>query len=211
MRHILKGVAAIVLAFVSVSASAQKYQGGIVDKTVAVIGGGNSAAADALLLTRVAEKVILVHRRDTLRAEKYYHKPLAEAENVEFRLNSVVREILHDGKVTGVRLQNVETGAEETVSCAGVFVSVGRKPASEPFGGQLELDGDFAGHIQIAHLLGVQNLQHHDILIRKAAVINDVVLSLKGMTLILQCFCQNKHLRYCNQNVTYCINNVNCK
>lgn len=60
------------------------------DKTVVVVGGGNSAAADALLLSRVAKKVILVHRRDTLRATKIYHKPLEQAENVEFRWNSTV-------------------------------------------------------------------------------------------------------------------------
>ena len=73
-------------------------------KVVVVVGGGNSAAADALLLSRIAKKVILVHRRDTLRATKVYHEPLMKAENVEFRWNSVVAELLHDDKVTGVRL-----------------------------------------------------------------------------------------------------------
>ena len=63
-------------------------------KTVVVVGGGNSAAADALLLSRVAKKVILVHRRDTLRATKIYHEPLEQAENVEFRWNSVVSALL---------------------------------------------------------------------------------------------------------------------
>ena len=58
-------------------------------KTVVVVGGGNTAAADALLLSRIAEKVILVHRRDTLRATKIYHEPLMQAENVEFRWNSL--------------------------------------------------------------------------------------------------------------------------
>ena len=109
-------------------------------KTVVVVGGGNSAAADALLLSRIAAKVILVHRRDTLRATKVYHKPLMNAENVEFRWNSVVTELLHEGKLTGIRLKDVKTGEESTVSCDGVFVSVGRKPASELVVGQLELD-----------------------------------------------------------------------
>ena len=109
-------------------------------KTVAVVGGGNSAAADALLLSRIAQKVIVVHRRDTLRATKIYHEPLMKAENVEFRWNSKVVELLHEDKLTGVRLQNVNTGEESLVDCDGVFISVGRKPASELLSSQLELD-----------------------------------------------------------------------
>ena len=109
-------------------------------KTVVVIGGGNSAAADALLLSRIAKKVILVHRRDTLRATKVYHAPLMEAENVEFRWNSVVTELLHGQKVTGIRLVDMVTGEESQVDCDGVFISVGRKPATALVDGQLELD-----------------------------------------------------------------------
>ena len=106
-----------------------------------VVGGGNSAAEDALLLSRIAEKVILVHRRDTLRATKVYHQPLMEAENVEFRWNSTVTELLHDGKLTGVKLRDVNTGEETLLPCDGLFVSVGRKPATQLAEGQLELDG----------------------------------------------------------------------
>ena len=109
-------------------------------KTVVVVGGGNSAAADALLLSRVAKKVILVHRRDSLRATKIYHQPLMQAENVEFCWNSAVTELLHDGKVTGVRLKDLLTGEKSTVDCDGVFISVGRKPATGLVEGQLELD-----------------------------------------------------------------------
>ena len=109
-------------------------------KTVVVVGGGNSAAADALLLSRVAKKVILVHRRDTLRATKIYHEPLMKAENVEFRWNSVVEEFLHGNKVTGVRLRNTLSGEESVVETDGVFISIGRKPATELLAGQLELD-----------------------------------------------------------------------
>ena len=111
-------------------------------KTVIVVGGGNTAAADALLLSRIAEKVILVHRRDTLRATKIYHEPLMQAGNVEFRWNSTVKELLHEAKITGVRLSDVNTGEESTIACDGVFVSVGRKPATEFLGGQVELDGN---------------------------------------------------------------------
>ena len=109
-------------------------------KTVVVVGGGNSAAADALLLSRVAKKVILVHRRDTLRATKIYHEPLMKAENVEFHWNSVVAELLHGDKVTGVRLKDVVTGQETVLNADGVFISVGRKPATELVQEQLELD-----------------------------------------------------------------------
>ena len=65
-------------------------------KTVVVVGGGNTAAADAILLSRICEKVILVHRRDTLKATKIYHEPLKNAENVEIIWNSSVVELLHD-------------------------------------------------------------------------------------------------------------------
>lgn len=109
-------------------------------KVVVVVGGGNSAAADALLLSRIAKKVILVHRRDTLRATKVYHEPLMKAENVEFMWNSVVSELLHGDKVTGVRLENVTTGEESVIECDGVFVSVGRKPATGFLMGQVALD-----------------------------------------------------------------------
>ena len=110
-------------------------------RKVVVVGGGNSAAADALLLSRVAKKVILVHRRDTLRATKIYHEPLAQAENVEFRWNSVVSALLSGDRLTGVRLRDTVTGEESVVDCDGVFVSVGRQPATALAVGQLALDG----------------------------------------------------------------------
>lgn len=113
-----------------------RYKG----KTVVVVGGGNSAAADAMLLSRIAQKVILVHRRDTLRATKIYHEPLMQAENLEFRWNSVVTELLHEDKLTGIKLKNVDTGEEDTIPCDGVFISVGRTPATELVQGQLDLD-----------------------------------------------------------------------
>ncbi len=114
-------------------------------KTVVIVGGGNSAAADALILSRICEKVILVHRRDTLRATKIYHDPLLRAKNVEFRWDSVVSELLHGDRVHGVRLRSVKTGEESEIACDGVFVSVGRKPASQLVGDQLALDP--AGYI----------------------------------------------------------------
>lgn len=109
-------------------------------KTVVVVGGGNSAVEDALLLSRVAKKVIVVHRRDTLRATKIYHKPLMEAENVEFFWNSAVTQLLENGKLNGIVVQNLLTGEETTVDCDGVFISIGRKPATALVDGQLNLD-----------------------------------------------------------------------
>ena len=109
-------------------------------KTVVLVGGGNSAAAEALILARVCEKVILVHRRDTLRATKIYHEPLMKTENVEFRWNSTVAELLYGDRITGVRLRDVQTGEESEIACDGVFVSVGRIPATELVKNQVELD-----------------------------------------------------------------------
>lgn len=111
-------------------------------KTVAVVGGGNSAVADALLLSRIAKKVILIHRRDTLRATKIYHDQLKKAPNVEFCWNSTVEAFLHEEKLTGLRLKDVHTGDETEITCDGVFISIGRKPATELVAGQLELDRD---------------------------------------------------------------------
>lgn len=113
-----------------------RYRG----RTVVVVGGGNSAAGDALALSRVAKKVILVHRRDSLRATKVYHEPLMRAENIEFRWNSAVTELLGGDRLTGVRLRGLRTGEETQLDCDGVFISVGRKPATELVQGQLELD-----------------------------------------------------------------------
>ena len=109
-------------------------------KTVVVVGGGDSAVAEALTLSRVAEKVILVHRRDTLRATKVYHESLKKAENVEFRWNSTVSQLLGEKKLSGVKLKDVLTGEETEIRCDGLFVSVGRKPATELVEGQLEMD-----------------------------------------------------------------------
>lgn len=109
-------------------------------KTVAVVGGGNSAAADALLLSRIAKKVYVIHRRDTLRATKIYHDPLLQAENVEFCWNSKVDQLQGQERLSGVLLRNVQTGESRELSLDGLFISIGRKPATQLFAGQLELD-----------------------------------------------------------------------
>jgi len=112
-------------------------------KTVAVVGGGNSAVADALVLSRVAQKVYLIHRRDTLRAEKIYHDAIEKAENVEFIPDSVVKELLHGEKLTGLRLENVKNGESRNLELDGVFISVGYKPNTELFADQLALENGY--------------------------------------------------------------------
>ena len=92
------------------------------------------------MLFRSAEKVHLVHRRDTLRATKIYHEPLEKAENVQFHWNSTVTAIRHGDTVTGVQLRDTATGAVTELPCDAVFVSIGRQPATELVQGQLALD-----------------------------------------------------------------------
>ena len=109
-------------------------------KTVVVVGGGNTAVSDVLYLSRLCEKVYLVHRRDTLRASKVYLDPLQKAENVEFVWDSEVKQLLRDQAVTGVRVRNKKTGEERDIPCGGVFVAVGYLPNTELYRGQVELD-----------------------------------------------------------------------
>jgi thioredoxin reductase (NADPH) len=109
-------------------------------KTVVVAGGGNSAAADALLLSRICKKVIVVHRRDTLRATKVYHEPLSKAENVEFLWNSQVSGIRADSRLRSLEITNLATGEVTQLEVDGLFVSIGRKPATALVAGQLVLD-----------------------------------------------------------------------
>lgn len=115
------------------------------DKTVVVVGGGNTAVEDALMLSHIAKKVILVHRRDSLRATKVYHDPLMQAENVEIRWNSAVAELIREDKLIGVKLRDTVTGEMSDIACDGVFVSIGRSPATELVRGKVDLDN--AGYV----------------------------------------------------------------
>lgn len=112
------------------------------DKTVAVIGGGNSAVSDALYLSRMAKKIYLVHRRDTLKATQVYLKPLKDAENIEFLWNSTLCEVIFDNKVTGAKIKSTVTDNINEIEIDGVFISIGRKPATEFLRGILELDNN---------------------------------------------------------------------
>ena len=108
-------------------------------KVVAVAGGGNSAAEDALTLSKICQKVYIVHRRDTLRAERSYLAPLEKAGNVEYVWDSRIEELLHDGRLTGLRLANVKTGQESTLTVDGLFVAIVRKPETALVEGQVEM------------------------------------------------------------------------
>lgn len=112
------------------------------NKTVAVVGGGNSAAADALLLSKLCKKVYVIHRRGALRAERVYHEPLYRAENVEFVWDTTVEEILGDARVSGVRLKNVKTKDARELPLDGVFISIGREPRTALFADQVALTED---------------------------------------------------------------------
>ncbi len=118
-------------------------------KTVAVVGGGNTAVEEALYLTHHADKVILVHRRDTLRAEKILQDRLFAHPKISVTWNKAVKEILGGGQpevVTGVRLTDTQTGAETDIAVDGVFIAIGHTPTTEVFRGQLDMDRD--GYIQ---------------------------------------------------------------
>lgn len=110
-------------------------------RTVAVVGGGNSAAADALVLSRVCSKVYVVHRRDKLRASNSYLLPLNKANNIEFVWNALVDRIIYDDEaVTGLSYVDKVTGESSVLPCDGIFVAIGRKPVSGLVAGQLDID-----------------------------------------------------------------------
>jgi thioredoxin reductase (NADPH) len=105
-----------------------------------VVGGGNSAVSDALYLSRIAKKVILVHRRDTLRATKIYHEPLKKADNVEFLWNSQISSILTDNRVIGAIIKNVNSNEKTQIDCDAIFVSIGRRPDTDIVKSVIALD-----------------------------------------------------------------------
>jgi thioredoxin reductase (NADPH) len=114
-------------------------------KEVVVVGGGNTAVEESLYLTHHANRVTLVHRRDSLRAEKILQARLKANPKIQIVWDSTVEEILGDGTpahVTGVRLKDVKTGAVSDLKCDGIFIAIGHDPVTEIFRGQLTLDGD---------------------------------------------------------------------
>lgn len=109
-------------------------------KEAAVVGGGDTAAADALYLSRLCKKVTVIHRRDALRASRAYLAPLEEAGNVDFLWNAQVQELLYGETLIGVRVLEKTTGSVRDLPCAGVFVAIGQLPNSSLFLGQVDTD-----------------------------------------------------------------------
>ena len=115
------------------------------DREAAVVGGGNTAAEEAMFLTNFATKVTLIHRRNTLRAEKILQDRLFRNPKIEVLWDHVVDEILGTDTppgVTGVRVENVRTGALRELRVEGVFIAIGHTPNTELFRGQLEMDSE---------------------------------------------------------------------
>jgi thioredoxin reductase (NADPH) len=112
------------------------------EKDIAVIGGGDSALEEATFLTRFANSVTLVHRRDQLRASKIMQDRAMSNPKIKFLWNSEVAEMLGDKKLTGLLIRNVRTGDEQVLPVTGVFVAIGHSPRSELFHGQLATDPD---------------------------------------------------------------------
>ena len=117
------------------------YQG----KRVVVAGGGDSAIAEGIFLTRFASEVLVVHRRDQLRATKIYQERAFANSKMRFVWDSVVEEIVGEQTVTGVQVRNVKTGETSIIEADGVFVYVGMEPGTELFAGQIELND--AGYV----------------------------------------------------------------
>ncbi len=114
-------------------------------KTVIIVGGGNTAAMDALFLANIVEKVYLVHRRDKLRAEQAYADRIISTPNVEILWDTILLEVLGEDTVTGAKLRNKKTNREWVQKADGVFIAVGSKPNStfcEPAGIQLDKGGN---------------------------------------------------------------------
>lgn len=112
-------------------------------KAVAVVGGGDSAVADALLLSRVAKHVTLIHRRDALRATKIYHESLKNTPNITLCMNARVTELLADKKLSGIRVQDIPSGESRDLDVDGLFISVGRDPNTALFADQLALENGY--------------------------------------------------------------------
>ncbi len=116
---------------------------------IVVVGGGDSAMEEATFLTRFAGPVTIVHRRDEFRASKIMVQRALDNPKIKVRWNSVVTEVLGaDGKVSGVKVQDVQTGEEATLDVTGVFVAIGHDPRSELFKGQVHLDE--SGYVMVA-------------------------------------------------------------
>ena len=117
------------------------------DQVIAVVGGGDSAMEEANFLTKFASKVVLIHRRDTLRASKIMAERAQNNPKIEFLFNTEVVDILGKDKVEGLKLKNNKSGEESVREFTGLFVAIGHSPRSELLAGQVSLDGE--GYVQV--------------------------------------------------------------
>jgi thioredoxin reductase (NADPH) len=131
------------------------------NKTLVVVGGGDTAMEEATFLTRYAAKVYVVHRRDKLRASKIMQDKAFHNQKIEFVWDTAVEEIVGNSEhgVTGVRLRNVKTNEEDVLPCAGVFIAIGHKPNTDLFRDQLDMDEvgylKTSGHSMATNIAGV--------------------------------------------------------
>ena len=113
------------------------------DQELLMVGGGDSAMEEAIFLTKFASKVTVIHRRDELRASKIMQDRAFENPKIDFLWDSVVTEVVGNGKVAGAKLKNLKSGEEALVDAGGIFVAIGHTPNTGLFEGQLELDGGY--------------------------------------------------------------------
>ena len=113
------------------------------DQELLIVGGGDTAMEEAIFLTKFASKVTVVHRRDELRASKIMQQRAKDNPKIEFVWDTVITELVGDGKVAGAKVKNIKTGEESLVEAGGVFVAIGHTPNTSLFSDQLELDGGY--------------------------------------------------------------------
>jgi len=118
------------------------------DQVIAVVGGGDSAMEEANFLTKFASKVVIIHRREQLRASKIMIDRAKNNPKIEFLFNTQVTDVIGEDKVTGLKLKDTKTGAERTQDFTGLFVAIGHLPRSELIKGQIDLDSDGYAKVQ---------------------------------------------------------------
>ncbi len=118
------------------------------DQVIAVVGGGDSAMEEANFLTKFASKVVIIHRREQLRASKIMIDRAKNNPKIEFLFNTQVIDVIGEDKVTGLKLKDTKTGAERTQDFTGLFVAIGHLPRSELIKGQIDLDSDGYAKVQ---------------------------------------------------------------